>query len=78
MELASRMKNEKYHFLSKEYCHFDGNHKRLGNFVTLTASAYHPMLQKTDTASHNAVQVRKCPNKRFLANLQQGSKSDRK
>ena len=33
------------HFLSKEYCHFDGNHKRVKEFVTLTASVYHPLLR---------------------------------
>ena len=34
------------HFLKDEYCHFDGNHKRVREFVTLTASVYHPLLRK--------------------------------
>ena len=33
-------------FLSNKYRFFDGKVKRCKNFVTLTASVYHPMLQK--------------------------------
>ena len=32
--------------MHEEYCHFDGNHKRVKAFVTLTAGVYHPLLQK--------------------------------
>uniref|UniRef100_A0A7M5VBJ9 OTU domain-containing protein n=2 Tax=Clytia hemisphaerica TaxID=252671 RepID=A0A7M5VBJ9_9CNID len=32
--------------LENEYCHFDGNHKRTLNFITLTASTYHPLLKR--------------------------------
>ncbi|XP_066927735.1 uncharacterized protein [Clytia hemisphaerica] len=46
MKIAKNMEASGEHFLSKEYCHFDGNHKRVKNYVTLTASVYHPMLRK--------------------------------
>ena len=29
-----------------EYCYFDRNFKKVNSFVTLTASAYHPLLRK--------------------------------
>ena len=32
--------------LAKEFCCFDGKVKRTSNFTTLTASVYHPVLQK--------------------------------
>lgn len=34
------------HFLSSEFCFFDGKRKRCRGFVTLTASVYHPLLRK--------------------------------
>ena len=34
------------HFLNSEYCFFDGKRKRCRDFVTLTASVYHPLLRK--------------------------------
>lgn len=34
------------HFLREEFCYFDGKRKRCRNFVTLTASVYHSLLQK--------------------------------
>jgi len=34
------------HFLSSEFCFFDGKRKRSRGFVTLTASVYHPLLRK--------------------------------
>ena len=34
------------HFLKHAYCHFHDNHKRVKEFVTLTASVYHPLLRK--------------------------------
>ena len=34
------------HFLKDEYCFFDGKFKRCRNFVTLTASVYHPLLKR--------------------------------
>ena len=44
MKLALEMDFEGDHFLKDEYCHFDGNHKRVRQFVMLTASVYHPLL----------------------------------
>ena len=32
--------------MHEEYCHFDGKHKRVKAFVTLTASVCHPLLRK--------------------------------
>ena len=46
LERAKEMDYTGDHFLAKEYCHFDGNHKRVRDFVTLTASVYHPLLRK--------------------------------
>ena len=37
---------EAQHLLSNEYCFFDGMVKRCKNFVTITTSVYHQMLQK--------------------------------
>lgn len=34
------------HFLKEEYCFFDGKFKRCRDFVTLTASVYHPLLNR--------------------------------
>ena len=34
------------HLLKHVYCHFHDNHKRVKEFVTLTASVYHPLLRK--------------------------------
>ena len=34
------------HFLSSEFCFFDGKRKRCCGFVTLTASVHHPLLRK--------------------------------
>ena len=46
MKIAARMNTDGEHFMSKEFCHFDGNHKRVKSYVTLTASVYHPLLRK--------------------------------
>lgn len=46
MEIAAKMNENGDHFLNKEYICFDGNHKRVKNFVTLTASVYHPLFRK--------------------------------
>ena len=46
MKLGLEMDFEGDHFLKDEYCHFDGNHKRVREFVKLTASVYHPPLRK--------------------------------
>ena len=46
MKIAQRMDEGNSHFLHDEYCHFDGNHKRVKSFVTLTARVYHPLLKK--------------------------------
>ena len=40
------MNKDGNHFLSKEYCFFDGKKKRCRNYTTLTASVYHPLLKK--------------------------------
>ena len=46
MKIALEMDEEGDHFMHNEYCHFDGNHKRVKTFVTLTASVYHLLLKK--------------------------------
>ena len=46
MKIALQMDEEGDHFMYNEYCHFDGNHKRVKTFVTLTASVYHLLLKK--------------------------------
>ena len=46
MKFASEMNCCDDHFLHDEYCFFDGNHKRVRDYVTLTARFYHPLLQK--------------------------------
>ena len=46
MMIANEMDMDAQHLLSIEYCSFNGKAKRSKNFVTLTASVYHPMLQK--------------------------------
>ena len=44
MEIATKM-SLCTHFLSEEFCHFDGKVNRTRHFTTLTASVYHPVLQ---------------------------------
>lgn len=34
--------------MKDEYCYFDGKVKRCKNFVTLTASTYHPLLKRPE------------------------------
>ena len=46
MKFASEMNCCDDNFLYDEYCFFDGNHKRVRDYVKLTASFYHPLLQK--------------------------------
>ena len=46
MKIALNMDREGEHFMREEYCYFDGKVKRCRNFVTLTASTYHPILKK--------------------------------
>ena len=46
IKFASEMNCCNDHFLHDEYCFFDGNHKRVRDYVTLTASFYHPLLHK--------------------------------
>lgn len=45
-KIAIDMEKECDHFMAKEYCFFDGNHKRCRGFVTLGCYVYHPLLQK--------------------------------
>ena len=45
MKITQNMNIEGDHFLSGEFCFFDGNYKRVRGFVTLTASVYHPLLR---------------------------------
>ena len=45
MKAALNMDRNGEHFLKDEYCFFDGKFKRCRNFVTLTASVYHPLLK---------------------------------
>ena len=44
MQIAQEMTVLGDHFFSDEFCFFDGNHKRVRGFVTLTASVYHSLL----------------------------------
>ena len=46
MLIAENMNREGDHFMKDEYCYFDGKVKRCKNFVTLTASTYHPLLKR--------------------------------
>ena len=46
MDIAMKMNKDGDHFLKEEYCYFDGKVKRCRNYVTLTASTYHPLLKK--------------------------------
>ena len=46
IKIAMEVDYTENHFLGEEYCCFDGNHKRARDYVTLTASVYHPLLRK--------------------------------
>ena len=46
IEIAMKMNKDGEHFLRDEYCYFDGKVKRCKDYVTLTASTYHPLLKK--------------------------------
>ena len=46
MEMAKSMDRNGNHFLKDEYYYFDGKVRRCRNFVTLTASVYHPLLKR--------------------------------
>ena len=52
MKLALKIDFEGDHFLKDEYCHSDGNHKRVRESVTLTASVYHPLEGVCHAESH--------------------------
>ena len=45
-KMAINMDRDGEHYLRDEFCFFDGKRKRCQGFVTLTASAYHPLLRK--------------------------------
>ncbi len=45
-KIAINMDKDKDHFLSQEFCFFDGKHKRAKGYVTLTASVYHSLLRR--------------------------------
>lgn len=45
-KMAINMDRDGEHYLRDEFCFFDGKRKRCRGFVTLTASAYHPLLRK--------------------------------
>ena len=49
MKIAHEMNIDGDHYLKEDFCYFDGNHKRVRDFVTLTASMYHPLLQSQIT-----------------------------
>lgn len=46
MDIAMKMNKDGDHFLQEEYCYIYGKVKRCRNYVTLTASTYHPLLKK--------------------------------
>ena len=43
MDIAIKMNKDGDHFLKEEYCYFDRKVKQCKNYVTLTASTYHPL-----------------------------------
>ena len=45
-KIAINMDKDGGHFMGKEYCFFDGNHKRSRGFITLGCYVYHPLLRK--------------------------------
>ena len=45
-KIAIDMDKEGNHFMAKEYCFFDGNHKRCRGFITLGCYVYHPLLRR--------------------------------
>lgn len=65
MTVANNMDRQGEHFMSKEYCFFDGKVKRCRNFVTLTASVYHPLIKRqiplaimeTETESSETIEL---------------------
>lgn len=46
IKTALNMDRNGEHFLKEEYCFFDGKFKRCRDFVTLTASVYHLLLNR--------------------------------
>ena len=46
MKFPKSMHRNNNTYMSSEYCFFDGNHKRVKHYVTLTASAYDSLLCK--------------------------------
>ena len=44
--MGLKMNREGNHFLSEEFCHFDGKHGRAGGYKTLALSVYHEVLRK--------------------------------
>ena len=46
IKIACSMDIDGDHFMHEEYYHFDGTHKNVKLFVTLTAIVYHPLLRK--------------------------------
>ena len=45
-KIAINMDKDGQHFMAKEYCFFDGNHKRCRGFITLGCYVYHPLLRR--------------------------------
>lgn len=45
-KIAINMDKDGQHFMAKEYCFFDGNHKRCRGFITLRCYVYHPLLRR--------------------------------
>ena len=46
MQLAREIQLNGINYINEEFCFFDGNHKRVKSFVTLTTSNYDPLLRK--------------------------------
>jgi hypothetical protein len=46
LKIAVAMDRSSNGFLNEEFCFVDGKHNRCRSFITLTASVYHPLLQK--------------------------------
>ena len=52
-KMAINMDKDGNHFMKEEFCFFDGKRKRCRGFVTLTASVYYGLLQKTSSSCCN-------------------------
>ena len=57
--LANDIDSRSSHYLSNEFCYFDGKVGRVKDFITLTASVYHTLLKRQTYFGNYGVQVRR-------------------